>query len=166
MNLTTHCPPISCYSALPSHTLTPHYGTPMSLCSMLMRCHLIGHHNHSLSLTPVLFLLWPNDTLTNPWCPYHDEDTFLNFNSQTPFLFFPLARCVIRITHRPTFLLRGSISRPGDSHCTPQFCYLRNSSTLLILCGVTVKLEICGNPLTQLPLLVSSPSWLSFLYLD
>ena len=49
--------PIGYYSALTSHTLTPHSGTSMSLRSTLTRRLSIGHLNHSVVFTPVLPLL-------------------------------------------------------------------------------------------------------------
>ena len=53
----TCCYPIGYYSTLPSHTLTPHSGTSMSLRSTLMRHLLIGRLNHGVVFTLVLFLL-------------------------------------------------------------------------------------------------------------
>ena len=63
----THHHPIGHYSAWPSHTLTPHSSTPMSLCSTLMHHLLIGCYQHGPSIILVLFLLWMNDSLTNLW---------------------------------------------------------------------------------------------------
>ena len=49
--------PIGYYSALPSHTLTPHSGTTMPLHSTLTRRPLIGRLNHGVVFPPVLILL-------------------------------------------------------------------------------------------------------------
>ena len=49
--------PIGYYSALLSHTLTPHFGTSMSLRSTLMRRPPIGRLNHGVVFLPVLILL-------------------------------------------------------------------------------------------------------------
>ena len=49
--------PIGYYSALPSHTLTPHSGTSMPLRSTLTRHPLIGRLNHGVVSPPVFFLL-------------------------------------------------------------------------------------------------------------
>ena len=43
--------------SLPSHTLTPHSGTSMSLHSMLTRHTMIGRLNHGVVYLPVLSLL-------------------------------------------------------------------------------------------------------------
>ena len=48
--------PIGYYSALSSHTLTPHSGTSISLRSMLTRRPLIGRLNHGVVFLPVLNL--------------------------------------------------------------------------------------------------------------
>ena len=53
----TRLHPIGYYSALLSHTLTPHSGTSMTLRSTLT-CHpLIGHPTSRFFVTPALFLL-------------------------------------------------------------------------------------------------------------
>ena len=49
--------PIGYYSALPSHTLTPHSGVSMSPRSTLTRRPLIGRLNRGVVFLPVLILL-------------------------------------------------------------------------------------------------------------
>ena len=140
--------PIGYYSALPSHTLTPHSGTSITLCSTLTRCLLIGCLNHSVVFLLVLFLLWPYDTLTHfdafvvfvdslsygplIWRPDHLPYSFSRTDTSAELCIGPLAYSEDnnrRISQRPHFPISSSF----DSCCTPQFCYLRNSSTLLIL---------------------------------
>ena len=104
--------------------------------------------NHSLSFPPGLFLLWPYETLTNfdvltvfiesllygplTWQPDHPPYSFSWTDTSTglrigPFSYYEDNNRLIG--QRPHFPISSSL----NSCCTPQFCYLRNSSTLLIL---------------------------------
>ena len=99
-------------------------------------------------LSPVLFLLWPYNTLMNfdafvvfidslsygPLIrrPDHLPYSFSRTEASAGLHIGPLAFSEDnnrRISQRPHFPISSSL----DSRCTPQFCYLRNSSTLLIL---------------------------------
>ena len=97
---------------------------------------------------PVLFLLWPYDILTNfdAFVVFIDSLSYGPLIWQPDHLPYPFSRtkasaglCIgllaysednnRQISQWPHFPISSSL----DSHCTPQFCYLRNSSTLLIL---------------------------------
>ena len=120
----------------------------MSLRSTLTCLTMIGRLNHGVVYPPMLSLLRVNDTLTNldafvvfidplsyvPLIrrPDHLPYSFPWTKASSGLCFGPFAYSEDnnrRISWQPHF----SISSPLDSRCTPQFCYLRNSSTLLIL---------------------------------
>ena len=52
-----------------------------------------------------------------------------------------------QISQRPHFPISSSL----DSHCTPQFCYLGNSSTLLILVVLRSSQRFVGTPRHNYP---------------
>ena len=85
--------PIGYYSALPSHTLTPHSGTSMSLRSTLTHCPLIGRLNHGVVFLPVIYRFF----VIRASYP----------TARSPSLFFLTVQSVSRITCRPACLLRG-----------------------------------------------------------
>ena len=115
---------------------------------MLTRRPLIGRLNHGVVFSLVLFLLWLYDILTNfdafvvfieplsyrPLIqrPDHLPYSFYRTEASAGLRFGPPAYSEDnnrQISQRPHFPISSSF----DSRCTPQFCYLRNSSTLLIL---------------------------------
>ena len=82
-------------------------------------------------LIPVLFLLWSYDILTNfdAFVVFIDSSSYRPLIRRPNHLPYSFPRTNALISQRPHFPISSSL----NSRCTPQFCYLGNSSTLLIL---------------------------------